>query len=132
MIVKVEGSIFNERYAKWGNTAILRISFVDQLLSTPIEGIVDRGNTSKKLMDETIEIDISQGRSIQNNKYVVEQEISLPAEYASKPYQILIEEYERGPVKKTGDNIPDKYTTQMVQSEETDRLIYADIFTVNN
>ena len=130
--LKVEGSIFNERFAKWGNTTILRISFVDQLLATPVEGVVDRGNASRKLSDATIEIDVGiSNKNVQNNRYVVNQKISLPAEYASKPYQILIEEYERGPVKTRTDNIPDKYAERMVQSEETDRLIYADVFTVN-
>jgi hypothetical protein len=130
--ITVEGTIFNERFAKWGNRSFVRISFVDALQAKPIEGIIDSGKNSRNLVEEGMEIPLIQGRNVTNNKYVVTQEISLPSNYKEKPYQILIEEFERGPVKTPGDEIDNKYASLLVQNEETDRLIYADVFTVGD
>lgn len=128
--ITVEGTIFNERFAKWGNRSFVRISFVDALQAKPIEGVIDSGKNSQNLVEEGLEIPLVQGKNVTNNKYLVTQEISIPATYKEKPYQILIEEFERGPLKTVGDEIDAKYASQMVQNEETDRLIYADVFTV--
>jgi hypothetical protein len=129
--ITIEGTIFNERFARWGNKSFVRISFVDTLLSKPIEGILDQGKTTKKLEEEGVEIFLKQSTNVSNNKYSVLREINLPTDYKTKPYQILIEEFERGPVKTNGDNIESKYDELLVQNEETDRLIYADVFLVN-
>lgn len=128
--ISIEGNIFNERFAKWGNRSFVRISFIDTHLSQPISCVIDAGNSTKNLMEEGVEIPILQGKNVSNNKYNILQEITLPAQYNNKKYQILIEEFERGPVKMPDDNIDQKYAERLKQSEETDRLIYADSFMV--
>lgn len=128
--ISIDGTIFNERFAKWGNRSFVRISFIDTNLSQPIEGVIDAGNSTKNLAEEGIEIPIIQGKNVSNNKFSLTQEITLPAQYNNKKYQILIEEFERGPVKNADDKINQKYTERLIQTEETDRLIYADSFIV--
>ncbi len=126
--VTVEGAIYNERLAKYGNFNFLRISFQDASIAQPIYGSVSDGNNDSDLNDEGVEIKIN-ARVIENNKYSISREFSLPRKYKTEPLQILVEEYERGPNKIAG--LPSDYENRLEQSEETDRLIYADVFNVN-
>ncbi len=126
--VTVEGAIYNDSYAKYGNFNFLKMSFQDAHLVQPLYGTVNDGNTDKDLLDEGVTIKIS-SRNITNNRYRITREFKLPRKYKKSAFQIIIEEYERGP-KRIAD-IPGKYEKLLVQSEETDRLIYADVFNVN-
>jgi len=128
--VTVEGIIFNERIARYGNRSLLRISFVDTRRAQPIYGIVDDGNTEKRLSDSGVETYITQ-KNITNNRYQVSMEFRLPREYRTAPFNVVIEEFERGPVKTQGDQIDNFYSERLQQSEETDRLVFADIFKIN-
>lgn len=126
--VTVEGTIYNERLAAYGNYNFLRISFLDNKMAQPIYGTVSDGSNEKDLTDRGVEIKISQ-RNIENNRYSISNEFRLPRGYKRSPFQIIIEEYERGPNKISG--LDNAYKDRLEQSEETDRLIYADVFNVN-
>jgi len=125
----IEGAIYNERMmAKFGNVNFLRISFIDSQIAQPIFGLIDDGNNTKELEDEGIEITITQSH-VSNNRYTITKEVRLPREYKTKPFQVIIEEYERGPSRIAG--LDKEYQERVVQSEETDRLIYADVIKIN-
>lgn len=126
--VTVEGAIYNERLATYGNYNFLRISFQDNEIAQPIYGSVSDGSNDKDLTEEGVEIRIS-AKNIVNNRYSVSKEFRLPRSYKTTPFQIIIEEYERGPNKISGLN--NEYQNRLEQSEETDRLIYADVFNIN-
>lgn len=124
----VEGTIYNEKYAKYGNYNFLKISFQDTKYSRPIYGAVDDGQADKDLLEETLVIRIS-SKYVSNNRYSISKEFKLPGKYKKDAYQIIIEEYERGPSKIAG--LPSEYNGRLEQSAQTDRLIYADVFSVN-
>lgn len=125
----VEGTIYNERLsASFGNRSLLRISFLDSHMAQPIYGFIDDGSNEKKLEDEGYETPITQ-RDVANNRYTITQEFRLPREYKTAPFQVIIEEFERGPERIPG--IDQLYAERLGQSEETDRLIYADVFKIN-
>ncbi len=126
--ITVEGTIYNERYARFGNYNFLKISFQDTKYSRPIYGTVNDGHVDKHLQEETLVVRISP-KQITNNRYSISKEFKLPAKYKKEAYQIIIEEYERGPRQMAG--LPDDYLNRLEQSEQTDRLIYADVFNVN-
>ena len=126
--ITVEGAIYNDRYAKYGNYNFLKISFQDTKLSRPIYGMVSEGDVDKDLLEETLNIRIS-AKLIANNRYSIIREFKLPAKYKKDAFQIVIEEYERGPNKIA--DLPTAYKNRLEQSEQTDRLIYADVFNVN-
>jgi hypothetical protein len=125
----IEGAIYNERMmAKFGNLNIIRISFIDSQIAQPIFGLIDDGNNVKELAEEGMEFPITQA-SVSNNRFSITKEIRLPRKYKTAPFQVIIEEYERGPAR-----IPDldkAYNERVEQSEETDRLIYADVIKIN-
>ncbi len=127
LTITVSGPIYNERYARYGNKTSVHISFLDTRIVQPITGIIDDGTTDSNLKDEKFVIDISQ-RNISNNMFSVSKDFHLPGKYKKEPFQVVIEEYEHGPTK-----VPTKgnYKDRFEQSEETDRLIYADVFKVN-
>jgi hypothetical protein len=127
LTLTIEGVVFNERISGYGNYNFIRISFLDTRLVQPVEGIIDDGTTEKSLSDEGYTIRISQ-RDIANNRFRITREFNLPSKYKKEPYQVIIEEYERGPKKM---QLPPEYKERLEQSEETDRLIYADVFKVN-
>ena len=124
----IEGPIYNEKYAKYGNYNFLKISFQDTKYSRPIYGAVTDDNVDKDLKEETLVIRLS-GKYVTNNRYRVSREFKLPAKYKKDAYQIIIEEYERGPNRIAG--LPPAYKDRLEQSAQTDRLIYADVFNVN-
>ncbi len=123
----IEGIIFSERVAKYGNYSYLKISFLDSRIAQPVFGMVDDGTNEKKLEDKGLEIKITI-RDVKNNRYRIEREFRLHRDYKTAPFQVIIEEYERGP-----KNMPMEpgYSDRLEQSEETDRLIYADVFKIN-
>ncbi|MBS2212848.1 hypothetical protein KEM09_15630 [Carboxylicivirga mesophila] len=126
--IKVEGAIYNERYAKYGNYNFIKISFQDTKYSRPIYGMVSDGNVDKQLQEETLIVRIS-SKQVTNNRYSITKEFKLPSKYKKEAYQIIIEEYERGPKQIPG--LPQAYQNRLEQSEQTDRLIYADVFNIN-
>ncbi len=126
--ITVEGSIYNERLASYGNYNFLRISFQDNTIAQPIFGTVSNGTNDEDLTEEGVEIRIS-AKNIENNRYTISREFRLPNKYKDAPFQIIIEEYERGPNKISG--LSAEYQGRLEQSEETDRMIYADVFNVN-
>ena len=126
--ITVEGAIYNDRLATYGNYNFLRISFQDNEIAQPIYGTVSDGSNDKELTEQGVEIRIT-SRSIENNRYSITQEFRLPRAYKTAAFQIVIEEYERGPNRING--LANEYKDRLEQSEETDRLIYADVFNVN-
>lgn len=127
--VTVEGTIYNERMsATFGNRSMLRISFLDSRIAQPIYGFVDNGSNEKKLEDEGFETAITQ-TNVTGNRFSITKEFRLPRDYKTAPFQVIIEEYERGPVKIPG--LDKVYEERLGQSEETDRLIYADVIKIN-
>ena len=126
--VTVEGAIYSERLASFGNFSFLRISFQDNEIAQPIFGSVTNGTNDDDLTEEGVEVH-NLSRYVQNNWYTVSKEFRLPRKYKDAPFQIIIEEYERGPNKIPG--LDAAYQARLEQSDETDRLIYADVFNVN-
>jgi hypothetical protein len=127
LTITVSGPIYNERSVKYGNYTSIHISFLDTRIVQPITGVVDDGTTDKSLKDEGFVINISQ-RNITNNIFSISKDFHLPGKYKKDPFQVVIEEYEHGPNKMP---MQGNYNDRLEQSEETDRLIYADVFKVN-
>ena len=126
--VEVTGTIYNDRQiAAFGNNSFLRISFLDGENAQPITGIIDPMDKKSSLDKELVTIKIN-ARYIKNNVFTVAKDFKLPKKYDKNTFKILIEEYERGPNKMDIDRA---YKDRLEQSEETDRLIYADVFDVN-
>lgn len=126
--VEVTGTLYNERQvAVHGNNSFLRISFLDGQNGQPINEII-KPTSKKTILDkELVTIDIN-SRHIKNNIFTISKDFKLPKNYNETTFKILIEEYERGPNKMDIDR---NYKKRLEQSEETDRLIYADVFEVN-
>jgi len=125
--VQIEGSIYNERTVL-ENSSSIRISFFDQDNSQPLNVVIDPEKRQSILDESSVEIAISSRNNVTNNKFKVIKEIQLPQKYATKAYKILIEELEHGPNKMRLDKL---YQSRLGKSSETDRLIYADVFVVN-
>ena len=126
--VEVTGTLYNERQvAIHGNQSFLRISFIDGESAEPISGIIEPANKKSALDKELVTVDINASK-INNNIYTITKDFKLPEKYNKTAFKVLIEEYERGPNKMDIDR---NYRDRLEQSEETDRLIYADVFDVN-
>jgi hypothetical protein len=125
----VEGTIYNPGNARYGNYNFLNISFLDSQIAQPIYGIIDDGENEKRLENEGVSIRITRKELISANKYRVEREFRLHRSYKTAPFQVIIEEYERGPNRIP--DLPGQYSDRLEQSEQTDRLIYADVIKIN-
>ncbi len=127
--ITVEGNIYNPGNAKYGNYNFLKISFLDTKLAQPIYGMIDAGMNEKKLQEESLTIPITRKEMVSGNYYKIEKGFKLPRDYKTAPFQVIVEEYERGP--SNIPNIPGQYAERLEQSEQTDRLIYADVIKIN-
>jgi hypothetical protein len=127
--VKIEGTIYSPGDVLYGNYNFIKISFLDSRVAQPIYGIVDDGSNNKDLGKEVVTIQITRKDYQGGNRFVIEKEFRLPKDYKTAPFQVVVEEYERGPATIPG--LPDAYKGRLEQSEQTDRLIYADVFKIN-
>lgn len=125
----IEGNIYNPGNVKYGNFNFIRISFLDSEIAQPLYGIIHDGKNEKRMEDESVNIQISRKEMISGNRFRAEREFRLHRNYKTAPFQVIIEEYERGP--KNIPNLPNQYKNRLEQSEQTDRLIYADVFKIN-
>ena len=127
--ITVEGTIYNPGNAQYGNFNFIRISFLDSEIAQPIYGIIDDGVNKKRLKEDDVTIKITRKELLPGNKFKVEREFRLHRNYKTAPFQVIIEEYERGPNRIP--DLPQQYSERLEQSEQTDRLIYADVIKIN-
>lgn len=125
--VTVTGVIYSDISNPYKLYNYIRISLVDSRIGQPIYGFVDDGVNTKDLKDEKIEIEITE-RDVTNNRFKISTDFRLPHAYKNKPFQVIIEEFERGPKKM---KVADGYEGRVEQSEETDKLVYADVIKIN-
>ena len=125
--VSVTGVIYSDISNPFKMYNYIRISLVDSRIGQPIYGFVDDGVNARDLRDEKVEIEITE-REVANNRFKVTTDFRLPHAYKTSPFQVIIEEFERGPKKM---KVADGYENRVEQSEETDRLVYADVFKIN-
>lgn len=128
--ITVEGSIYNLGNTPYGNYNFIRMSFHDSKLAQPVYGIIFDGDNEKKLEDEGVIIRITRKELVNATRFKVEREFKLPKSYKTAPFEVIIEEYERGPVRLPKVN-REVYKKRLEQSEQTDRLIYADVIKIN-
>uniref|UniRef100_UPI0032177872 hypothetical protein n=1 Tax=uncultured Draconibacterium sp. TaxID=1573823 RepID=UPI0032177872 len=126
----IEGTIYNLGNTPYGNYNFLRISFLDSKIAQPIYGVINDGENEKKLEDEGVSIKITRKELVSATRFKVEREFRLHKSYKTAPFQVIIEEYERGPKQLPGVT-QEVYKNRLEQSEQTDRLIYADVIKIN-
>lgn len=122
----VEGTIYSDILNKQDISNFIKITILDSRVAQPLHGMVDDGSNKIKLDEEGLTIEITR-KVVEGNKFKVTRDIRLPREYKNSPFQVIVEEYERGPAKLETGN----YLGRVEQSPETDKLIYADVFKVN-
>ena len=125
--VSVSGVIYSDISNPFKLYNYIRISLVDSRIGQPIYGFVDDGINAKDLRDEKIEREINE-RDVTNNRFKITADFRLPHAYKNAPFQVVIEEFERGPKKM---KVADGYEGRVEQSEETDKLVFADVIKIN-
>lgn len=128
LTLSFEGPVYNERMSRYGVKSSLRVSIIDTALSQPVQGVITDGTNKRKLENESWEIDILQSQ-VSNNIVSLTHEFRLPESFKTGSFQVIVEEIEHGPVKMQG--ITDLYEDRLGNPEETDRLVFADVFRVN-
>lgn len=127
--VSVEGTIYNPGNSQFGNFNFIKISFLDSEIAQPIYGVIHDGENEKHMEDEGLSIQITRKELTGSTRFKIEREFKLHKSYKTAPFQIIIEEYERGPNRIP--DLPNQYKGRLEQSEQTDRLIYADVIKIN-
>jgi len=125
--VTITGVIYSDISNPYKLYNYIRISLIDSRIGQPIYGLVDDGVNTKELRDEKVELEITE-RDVVNNRFKVSTDFRLPHNYKTAPFQVVIEEFERGPQKM---KVPSDYVRRIEQSEDTDKPVYADVFKIN-
>jgi hypothetical protein len=125
LTISVSGPVYSERQSKFDVMSSLRFSIVDSMYPQPIQGVLTDGKNKRKMEVDTWETNIL----ATDNAFAISHEIRIPKDYATNPFQVVIEEIEHGPRKM---DLADKmYNDRLGNAGETDRLVYADVFKVN-
>lgn len=96
-------------------------------MAQPIYGLVNDGTNEKTLADEKVRIPITDN-DIQNSRFKVSKSFILPGKYKTAAFQVVVEEYETPPTRmKLGND----YAQLMQTPEERLKLVYADVFKIN-
>ena len=127
--IVITGSIYSPGNTIYGNFNFIRITFLDSEIAQPLYGVIYDGKNEKSLDEEGVTIEISRKELLSGTKFKIEREFNLGRKYKTAPFQVIIEEYERGPNRIP--DLPRQYAGRLEQSEQTDRLIYADVFKIN-
>ena len=128
LTISFEGPVYNERMSRYGVKSSLRISIIDTALSQPVQGVITDGTNKRKLENDSWEIDILQ-TNVTNNIISITRDFRLPEAFKTGSYQVIVEEIEPGPLKMQG--LTGLYEKRLGNPEETDRLVFADVFRVN-
>jgi hypothetical protein len=125
LTITVNGPVYNERQSKYEVISSLRFSIVDSLYPQPIQGVLSYGKNKRKM-----EVDTWQTKILAtDNAFTISHEIRIPKVYSTNPFQVVVEEIEHGPLMmELADRL---YDDRLGNPEETDRLVYADVFKVN-
>lgn len=127
--ITIEGTIYNPGNVPYGNYNFINISFLDTELAQPIYGVILDGENEKNLEDEGVSLRITRRDMISGTRFQIEREFRLNRRYKTAPFSVVIEEYERGPNQIP--DLPPEYKDRLEQSEQTDRLIFADVIKIN-
>jgi hypothetical protein len=123
----IEGTIHNDYRKAFGVMNYLVISFIDTRLVQPIYGLVDDGKSNSQLQEEKHQIDVTDSL-ISGSYFKVSKEFRLPGDYKRAPFEVVIEEYESHPDKNP---LPREYRDLLTNPDERARLVYADVFKIN-
>ena len=128
LTITVSGPVYNERLSKFDVHSSLRFSILDSALPQPVQGVITDGTNKRKMETDSWEADILQSH-VTDNVFTMTHEFRIPKDYKTNAFQVIIEEIEHGPRKM---DIPDKlYNDRLGNPDETDRMVYADVFKVN-
>jgi hypothetical protein len=130
--LSVEGVIYNEINKKSGVQNVLRITILENPLANQLYSENNFKQNSGKPNEVIVEIAVN--NLAVNSRFVFSREFALPSDYKKSDIQIIIQEFERGPeklsvVRKPGRVANDQET--VIPSSETDKIIYNDIFKLN-
>ena len=125
--ITITGVIYSDLSNPYKLYNYIRISLIDSRIGQPIYGLVNDGVNTKELRDEKVELEITE-RDVANNRFKVSTDFRLPHNYKTAPFQVVIEEFERGPQKM---KVPSDYDRRIEQSEDTDKPVYTDVFKIN-
>ena len=125
LTITVNGPVYSERQSNFDVISTLRFSIVDSMYPQPIQGVLTDGKNKRKMEVDTWDTNILAS----DNAFTISHEIRIPKEYATNPFQVVVEEIEHGPMRMA---LADKlYDDRLGNPDETDRLVYADVFKVN-
>jgi hypothetical protein len=130
--LSVEGVMYNEISKKSGVQNFLRVTMLESKLADQL--YVETDNKLKLNTPNEVTIEIPINRFVVNNRFSVDREFKLPPDYRKANTQIIIQEFERGPEKKSGVIKSVKAATDQDtfnQSSETDKIIYNDVFNIS-
>ncbi len=122
----IEGTIYNDMPNKQDVSNYIKVTILDSRVAQPLYGVIDDGVNKIRLDEEGLTFSITR-KDLEGNKFKISRDFRLPNDYKNSPFQVIVEEYERGPARLDIGN----YKDRVEQSSETDKLIYADVFKVN-
>jgi hypothetical protein len=123
----IEGVIYSDILNKAEIQNYIKITLLDSRFAQPLYGVINDGVNNKKLEDEAVIIPITR-KEFNENRFIVTRDFKLSGDYKTAPFQVIIQEFERGP---KGYSDVEGYDDYLGQSPDTDKIVYVDVFKVN-
>ncbi|MDD4490036.1 MAG: hypothetical protein PHD30_05995 [Paludibacter sp.] len=126
---KMSGPTYSHKSSKYGIREVVQLTVLDTTYAQPVEGVIIDNEKNALLENDIWSIEV--GRNMKGDNYFeINQDLILPSEYKTRPFQIVVEEVELGPLHIDGLN--DKYQERLEHPEETNRVVYADVFKIEH
>lgn len=124
---KLSGPTYSHSASKFGIREVIKLTVIDADFAQPVEGVMIYDSKFALLERDSWSFEV--GRKMKGDNYFeINEDVTLPAAYKSKGFQVVIEEIELGPQHL--DNLPDMYKERLDHPEETNRIVYVDVFDV--
>ncbi|MHB9055237.1 MAG: hypothetical protein ACYC2P_03660 [Paludibacteraceae bacterium] len=126
---KLSGPTYNHKSSKFGIREVIKLTVLDSEFAQPVQGVIINSSRISKFDNETSTFEV--GRNMKEDNYFeINEDVILPETYKTKNFQVIIEEVELGP--QSLNNLPDMYKERLEHPEETNRVVYADVFDIEN
>ncbi len=124
---RIAGPTYNHRSSRFGIREIIKVTVMKTKTESKSSTVLIENQDSEKRNPDSWTFEV--GRNMKNDyTFDINENIRLPEAYRTGSFQVVVEEIELGP--QNLNNLPDAYKERLEHPEETNRVVFADVFTI--
>ena len=124
---RLSGPTYSHKSSKFGIREVIKVTVMQTDSSGSEQGVLIENSKAGQQNPAMWTFEV--GRNMKGDNYFeINENITLPEAFRTGSFQVVVEEIELGP--QSLNNIPDMYKERLEHPEETNRVVFADVFVV--